>query len=146
MVDGTRRIVSEEEGFMSNTVSLTIQPEGKSFTDIPWSPGMNVQTLMEIAYGIPPGYSFALQFFGALGYTVLMIDGTYDTNLSFWFLYINEVFSQTGIDQTFLNPGDAAALSFEPFTADKHVGEIHSTRYKAAQNASIDRTAIGDSP
>jgi hypothetical protein len=121
---------------MANVVSLSIEPEGKTIANIPWSEGMEVQTEMELAYSISPGITFALQYYGpSLGYLVLMVDGTFDTATEFWFLYVNGVLAPTGIDETFLNNGDAVALIYESYDSSKHVGEIHRVRFEQAQKS-----------
>jgi hypothetical protein len=119
---------------MANTVSLSIEPEGKTIANIPWTGGMNVQQEMELAYSMPPCITFALQYYGpSLGYLVLAVDGTFDTDTTFWFLYVNDVLSPTGIDETILNDGDAVSLVYEPYQAEKHASEIHRLRFEHAQ-------------
>lgn len=112
----------------NNTVMITINPEGKTIPNIPWTEGMNVQQAMELAYSIPPGMNFALQYYGPYGYMVIMIDGTSDASPNYWFLYVNGVLSQTGIDSTILNSGDVVGFTYEEYEEQKHVGDIYRAR------------------
>lgn len=116
---------------LANTVSMTIDPEGKTISNIPWESDMNVQDAMQEAYSISPGIDFALQYFGpTLGYSVLMIDGTFDSSTEFWFLYINGELSPTGIDSTILNDGDVIGFVFEKYSGDTHGKvEIHKAKH-----------------
>jgi hypothetical protein len=84
------------------SVQMTISINGqldRTFDDISWQSGMNVQEAMESAFGSENGYDFALQYFGSLGYEAIMIDnisqqaGT-DAFL-FWELSINGNMSST---------------------------------------------------
>jgi hypothetical protein len=118
----------------SNTVSISLEPNGVTISNIPWTQGMNVQTAMERAYAIPPGITFAIEYFGStFGYLVLTIDGTTNTSPDYWFLYVNDVLTDTGIDSTTLNAGDAVSFKYEEYNASKHAAPIHAARHAAAQ-------------
>jgi hypothetical protein len=98
----------------TKTVAIVVEPEGKSISAIPWTEGMNVQQAMERAYELPPGLSFALEYYGSKqGYKVIMVDGVADQSNHFWFLYINGALSQAGIDTTQLNPSDVVTLTYQ---------------------------------
>lgn len=116
---------------IANTVTLTISPEGKTIPGIPWTEGMNVQLAMERAYEIPPGLSFAIQYFGSsLGYLVLMVDGTFDTSTEFWFLYVNGILSPTGIDFTILQSGDVVELRYQTYSESEHRDTTYHAKHK----------------
>lgn len=116
---------------IANTVTITIEPEGKTIAGIPWTSGMNVQQALELAYDIPPNLSFAIQFYGAsLGYLVIMVDGTFDAGDDYWFLYVNGVLSNYGIDYTILNAGDVVGLVYEDYDHSKHGSTIHAAKRK----------------
>jgi hypothetical protein len=116
------------------SVQMTISINGqldRTFDNIPWQSGMNVQQAMEKAFGLETGYDFALQYFGAdLGYEAIMIDnisqqaGT-DAFL-FWELSVNGNISSTGIDETMLSDGDEVEWNYTTYSSDTH----NSTRYK----------------
>ena len=112
------------------TISINGQLE-RTFDDISWQSGMNVQQAMESAYGTESGYAFAIQYFGAdLGYEAIMIDNVFQQAgtdaFLFWELSINGNVSSTGIDETRLNDGDAVEWNYTPYVAEIH----DSTRYK----------------
>lgn len=125
------------------SVEMTVSINGqldRTFPDIAWQSGMNVQQAMESAYGSEAGYDFALQYFGPdLGYEVVMIDnvsqqaGT-DTFL-FWQLSINGKISSTGIDETTLNDSDEVEWNYTAYTAETH----GQTRYKELRQAVLKR-------
>jgi hypothetical protein len=108
--------------FMSNgnTVTLSVV-NGPSFT-LSWTSGMTAMQALEAAYnsgGDSPQLTFAVQYYGTYGYSVVMINGTYDTfgtaatsPLCWWQVSVNGTPEfVTGVDQIVLNDGDA--LSFE---------------------------------
>lgn len=114
---------------LAETVMITIKNSGKTISGIPWTKNMNVQTAMERAYAIPPGIKFALQYYGnSLGYAVIMIDGVFDIQKKYWFLYINGKLSNTGIDLTILNDGDVVEFIYESYDSNKHIHEIHNAK------------------
>ena len=117
---------------IANTVTVTVSPEGKTIPNIPWTEGMNAQTALERAYGIPPGLSFALQYYGpSLGYLVIMIDGTFDAGNDYWFFYVNGVLSPTGVDSTILNAGDVLGFVYESYDEAKHSETIYAAKREA---------------
>lgn len=123
------------------SVQVTISINGqldRTFDDVPWKSGMNVQQAMESAFGLENGYDFALQYFGpTLGYEAIMIDnisqqaGT-DAFL-FWELSVNGNVSNTGIDETVLNDGDEIEWNYKPYSSDTH----DSTRYKQLKQIAL---------
>jgi hypothetical protein len=122
------------------SVQMTISINGqldRTFDDISWQSGMNVQEAMESAFGSENGYDFALQYFGSLGYEAIMIDnisqqaGT-DAFL-FWELSINGNISSTGIDETILNDGDEVQWNYTAYSSATH----DSTRYKQLKQIAL---------
>lgn len=120
----------------TDTVSISISTNNQTISGIPWFEGMNVQQAMEAAYDIPPGIGFAIQFYGsALGYLILMVDGTFDADPYYWFLYVNGVETPTGIDQTILNSGDAVELNYQQYDPQVHTAPIYKQRRELALKA-----------
>ena len=119
---------------IANSVTITIEPEGKTIAGIPWTSGMNVQQAMERAYSVPPGLEFALQYYGAsLGYAVIMIDGTFNAGNEYWFLYVNGILSSTGIDETILNDGDVVGFVYEAYNESTHTHALHKAIHTVHQ-------------
>ena len=120
----------------TNTVSISIEPNGSTISNIPCTEGMNVQKAMEMAYAIPPGITFSIEYFGAeFGYLVLTVDGTTNENSYYWFLYVNGTLSPTGIDDTILSAGDAISLQYEIYNPATHSDAIHAVRDQAYRKA-----------
>jgi hypothetical protein len=123
------------------SVQMTISINGqldRTFDDIPWQSGMNVQQAMESAFGLESGCDFALQYFGStLGYEAIMIDnisqqaGT-DAFL-FWELSVNGDVSSTGIDETILNDGNEVEWNYTAYSSNTH----DSTRYKQLKQIAL---------
>ena len=113
----------------TKTVAIIVEPGGKTISAIPWTQGMNVQQAMEHAYELPPGLSFALQYYGSKrGYKVIMVDGVADQSNNYWFLYINGALSQGGIDTTQLNPSDVVTLTYQPYSEALHGSTMNHTK------------------
>src|SRR5439155_23789666 len=66
-------------GLMSVQMTISINGQvDRTFPDIAWQSGMDVQQAMETAFGSESGYDFALQYFGPdLGYEPIMIDNIF---------------------------------------------------------------------
>lgn len=119
------------------TISINGQLE-RTFDDIPWQSGMNVQQAMETAFGLEGGYDFALQYFGSnLGYEAVMIDNIFQQAgtdaFLFWELSVNGNVSGTGIDETILNDGDEVEWNYTAYTSSTH----NSTRYKRIRDIAL---------
>jgi hypothetical protein len=128
-----------------NTVTVTIV--GGPSIAVPWFQNMNAQQALEGAYNQinnTSQFTFSLQYYGSqFGYLVMMVNETYDSFISsaapffYWAFYLNEVPSQTGIDQTLLNTGDTVTFAFETYSTEKHqlstLGIKHSRQMDASQ-------------
>ncbi len=66
-------------------------------------------------------FSFALQHYGcALGYVLVMIDGTYDVTGSYGAYYLNGQYAQKVIDATVLSAWDAISFEYETYSKEQH--------------------------
>lgn len=121
------------------SIQMTISINGqvdRTFPDIAWQSGMNVQQAMETAFGSESGYDFALQYFGPdLRYEAIMIDNIFQqagTDIFlFWQLSVNGDVSKTGIDETILNDGDEVEWNYITYSSETH----GQTRYKRLREA-----------
>lgn len=119
------------------TVSVAV--DGGPTASVPWSAGMNAQDALELAFdqiNSTEKFTFSLQFYGkTLGYLVVMLNETYDTFISsskpyfYWEFFVNGKPSDTGIDGTKLDAGDAVAFSFVTFDPTT-LGSSHLLRAK----------------
>jgi hypothetical protein len=121
---------------MSNgTVSVEIVGDGT--TTVGWTDGMNVQQALEAAHDASPELTFSLQYFGAYGYLVQMINGTYETFVAadgptyYWELFVNGTPAQSGIDGTILNAGDAVSFEYVRYDADAHAGTLLAVKHES---------------
>lgn len=114
----------------TQTVTLTIS-DGTVINNVPWTQGMNVQSVLEAAYNLsvnpptPSPLSYWIEYYGTinsvyLGYAVTMMDGTSQQGNYYWFLYINNVTATTGIDNTTVNAGDQILFKYEAYSAQLH--------------------------
>lgn len=109
---------------------LTLSIVGGPSIQVPFTQGMNVQTLLEQAYTLinnAQKFTYGIQFYGPnLGYLVMMINETYDSFLSssapfwYWELLVNGQPASQGIDYTILNDNDVITFSLEMFSPEKH--------------------------
>jgi len=118
------------------TVKLGLEmlgaPLGADIT-VPFASGMNVQDALEAGFQThaDPRFSFALKYFGTLGYEVTELDsianqvGSEPDSYLFWALYVNGILSPTGIDQTGLSDGDQVKWRYQRYMADEHAGTRH---------------------
>lgn len=121
------------------SVKMTISINGqidRTFSNLAWHPGMNVQQAMEIAYGSEKGYDFALQYFGSdLGYEVVMLDNISQQagtdSFLFWQLSIDGQISKVGIDEAMLNDRDEIEWNYTPYVSETH----DETRYQNLRKA-----------
>lgn len=108
-------------------MSVTVSIVGGPSVPIKWSTGMNAQTALEAAWtqlNSQPGglqFTYALEYFGSLGYLVTMVNETYET-LSpkekpyyYWEFYYNNQPARAGIDGQQLDDGDLVAFAFEAY-------------------------------
>ena len=118
-------------------ISTTIQINGaavRTLASVPWSSGMNVQSVLEQAYG-QAGYSYQLQYFGVYGYELVAVDGVAgqqgsDASL-YWAFLVNGQMAQQGIDATYPNDGDAIVFDYVVYNPAAHAG----TRLEAVHKA-----------
>ena len=109
---------------MPVTVSITGGPS----TVVPWKANKTAQDAVEVAWqqlnaapATPPQFTYALQYYGAMGYLVIMINETYETYSSkatpnyYWEFYYNGSPAMVGIDGQHLNDGDSVAFAFESY-------------------------------
>jgi hypothetical protein len=135
---------------LSTNVSIQVI-NGPLIENIPWTQGMNAQKAMESAHNLGPNqFTYLLQYYGSLGYLVSMINETYETfpwpsspgvspcpsspgPYYYWEFLVNNLPSQTGIDNTTLNPGDLITFElavYNPNTASSTVKAKHMRRTK----------------
>ena len=107
------------------TVSMTISDGPVTQIDkILYQRDMTVQAAMEEAFDVQ-AYDFRLQYLGAgYGYDVIAINGIAGSPETgrYWFLFVNDVEQETGVEATVLQPGDRIAwryLSFDGLTGPK---------------------------
>jgi hypothetical protein len=128
----------------NGTVRVQVVDEGGGFAseaDVPFVPGMNVQSALEGAYNVqaPPQFHFFLEYFGSeggvyFGYLVTQFNATADAGSTNWMLYVNNVQAPTGIDTTVLNDGDQVLFTYEQYSAETH-GAIPIVRAQAERAA-----------
>jgi Domain of unknown function (DUF4430) len=108
---------------------VTIEITGGPTLTFPWAEKMTGQIAMETAFNTEQvaangsrTFIFMLQYYGALGYLVDMINGTFDTfsfqnNVAhpyfFWDFEVNGKDSTAGIDNTPINDGDVITFNYE---------------------------------
>lgn len=124
---------------MSNTVNVSVV--GGPNADVPWTQGMNAQQAMEGAYNIlnsSSEFTYGLQYYGStLGYLVAMINETYESFSSsadpffFWEFLVNGTPSQTGIDNTILNDGDAISFELQMYNPTTQTTSTVQNKYEA---------------
>jgi hypothetical protein len=130
---------------MAVTVSIAVNGNVvRTIANIPWSSGMKGHHALEQAYATGTGYSFVLQYFGALlGYEVMSFDGIaaqQGTDAGFYWEFIyNGNPARQGIDSTDLNDGDTLLFSYVAYNeaahSSKRVGAIRKA-LRARQRAS----------
>ncbi len=104
------------------TINIT---NGPTFA-VAYTAGMNAQQALENAYqsSTPGTFTYGLQYYGDLGYLVMMINETYETFNSkecpfyFWEFLVNDKVSSTGIDYTKLNDEDRVTFTFLAYTVE----------------------------
>ncbi|MDX6669906.1 MAG: hypothetical protein QOI91_269 [Solirubrobacteraceae bacterium] len=99
---------------------------------VPYQAGMNVQTLMEVAYNVNSGsppppleimLRFTVEYFGStFGYELLTLNSTTAAGNTWWELVVNGAETPTGMDSTFLNDGDTVLWVLTEFSSEKHEG------------------------
>lgn len=119
---------------------------GPIIKNIPWTKGMNAQKAMEFAHDLQDPnnqFTYLLQYYGSLGYLVTMINETYETFPSpcpptttpppapyyYWEFLVNDVPSQTGIDNTILNPGDIISFELQTYDQARHASSTVRTKH-----------------
>lgn len=122
------------------SINLTITVGGsdvRAFPSLPFTKGMNAQNALEAAYAAGSGYSFLLQYFGALGYEVTAIDGITAQQgadaATYWEFIYNGVPAQLGIDSTMLVDGDALNFTYTIYDQVQHAG----SRLEAVHSAGV---------
>lgn len=120
---------------------VTIEITGGPFVQVTWVEKMNGQIAIEAGYNALAGqnsFTFMLQYYGSnLGYLVDMINGTYDSFLStyapyfFWDFIVNNVSSNTGIDNTPINDGDVITFTYTTYNAEAHAATTLSAKFTA---------------
>lgn len=126
---------------MSLAVSITVGTD--SPISVPWHSNMTAQAALEAAYNQIQNsseFSFALQYYGtyqgppygALGYLVIMLNGTYDEpgEGKYWEIYYNGQPASKGIDYLLLNPGDNLTFVSEAYSEAKHAGTTVGAKHR----------------
>ncbi len=126
---------------------ITVNVIGGASLQVMYVPGMNAQNAMEDAYNYgnpnPTLFSFAVQYYGYshiapysyLGYLVIMINGQFDSTTSpysYWEFFLNNQTSNTGIDSTLLNDGDAISFQLIQYNEESHSGTLLEHKHIAA--------------
>jgi hypothetical protein len=109
-------------------MSVNVSVTGGPSTAVPWKAQMSAQDALEAAWTLlnpvpttPPTFSYALQYYGSMGYLVIMINETYETSSSkatpnfYWEFYYNNNPASVGIDGQQLNDGDSISFAFESY-------------------------------
>ena len=109
-------------------MSVTVFVAGGPSTSVPWKAQMTAQDALEAAWQLlnpvpsaPPTFTYALQYYGSMGYLVIMINETYETYSSkatpnfYWEFYYNDSPASVGIDGLYLNDGDNIRFEFESY-------------------------------
>jgi Domain of unknown function (DUF4430) len=109
-------------------MSVTVFVTGGPSTSVPWKAQMTAQDALEAAWQLlnpvpsaPPIFTYALQYYGSMGYLVIMINETYETYSSkatpnfYWEFYYNDSPASVGIDGQCLNDGDSIRFEFESY-------------------------------
>lgn len=123
----------------TNSQTVSVQVAGGPSASVPWTAGMNAQQALEAMWRQlhdTDTFTYALQYYGSqLGYLVFMINETYDTFISkakpfyYWEFLVNGTHSNTGIDSTKLNAGDAVSFAYTSFDPDQQGGTQLRTKY-----------------
>ncbi|HEX8073973.1 MAG TPA: DUF4430 domain-containing protein [Thermoleophilaceae bacterium] len=102
-----------------NTVSVSATILGNTIVDVqgvPWTNGMNAQQALEGAYNLrtDQNYGFSVAYYGeSWGYFLEEIEQIGDQPGVYWEFFVNGTSSETGIDTTILNAGDAVAFEYQ---------------------------------
>lgn len=93
--------------------------------NIPWSPGLYIQSAMEACYNTTPGpgtppFTFQIQYYGTydkkfIGYMVVAVNGTFRAAGYIWYVYLNNVKTNNSLNAIPLNPGDVIEFKFETY-------------------------------
>ena len=99
----------EPETTVSSTVSMFldfggVQPN-KEIDGIPWQSGLTVYNAMVEAQN-EGKMTFTAEEDSSLGHFITSIDDVTSNSTTFWLFCVNEVTSNTGVDETVLNDGD----------------------------------------
>lgn len=108
---------------MNETPTVSVAVVGGPSVSVPWMPGMNAQTALQLAsIQLGQTLTFALQYFGPqLGYLVVMINDTFESMISaaapffYWEFIVNGTPASAGIDGTTLSAGDAVSFEFQQY-------------------------------
>lgn len=99
----------EPEPTVSSTVSMSLDfggvPPNKEIDGIPWQSGLTVYNAMVEAQN-EGKMTFTAEEDSSLGHFITSIDGVAQDSTTFWLFCVNEVTSNTGVDETVLNDGD----------------------------------------
>lgn len=91
-----------------NTVSIAIyedihQPPSKTFTGVPWFPGMTILEAMVIGQAMnSASFEFQVEYNSAYGAFVNKVDGTVDAGSLFWMVQVDGVDSQVGVSEAII--------------------------------------------
>jgi hypothetical protein len=109
-------------------MSVTVIVTGGPSATVQWKAQMTAQEALEAAWeqlnvvlSTPPTFTYALQYYGSMGYLVIMINETYETYSSkatpnfYWEFYYNNNPASAGIDGQRLNDGDSIRFAFESY-------------------------------
>lgn len=108
-------------------MSIVVTITGGPTAQVDWVRDMNAQQALEAAWrrlnaeSAPKRvFTYELQYFGELGYLVVMINDTHETYSTtlepnfFWEFYYGTNPATVGIDQQKLNDGDEIRFAYEP--------------------------------
>lgn len=110
-------------------ISITISSEVP--VSVPFAAGMNAQKALEESY---PSIQFGVNYYGSLGYMVVMLNGIYDAPASgfYWQFSVNGVLSPTGIDGTILNDGDSISFDNIQYSPTNHANTLLEVKHQHA--------------
>lgn len=123
---------------------VTVEIIGGPSFQVKWDAAKmhNAQDALEDAFNSQPNpstFTYTLQYYGSnLGYLVNMINETFDTFPSasnyqpyyFWEFLVNNVASNTGIDNHPINDGDKITFDFTRYIPAKHANTTMELKHK----------------
>jgi hypothetical protein len=100
-----------ERAKTGNTVSIAVYqdaslPATKTFTNIPWFPGMTILQAMVLAQAMYVGsFEFQVEYNSMYGAFVNQIDSTADKGTFYWLVQQNHVVARVGVSEAIIFEG-----------------------------------------